>query len=126
MPTSSSPDVDLDGGAPGSTQLVIAIGVDAVDHFIDIGLVDETKVGIVQFVKGKWQTGERVVMQFENDRTLFKTPDDLGMRPKMQEQIRELLKAKQGYFVMSAMPAAASSPSVPARFSVRSSALSQA
>ncbi len=52
------------------------------------------------------QTGERVVMQFENDRTLFKTPDDLGMRPKMQEQIRELLKAKQGYFIMSAMPAA--------------------
>ena len=52
------------------------------------------------------QTGERVVMQFEGERTLFKTPDDLGMRPKMQKQIRELLDNKQGYFVMSAMPAA--------------------
>jgi type II secretory ATPase GspE/PulE/Tfp pilus assembly ATPase PilB-like protein len=52
------------------------------------------------------QTGERVVMQFEYDRTLFKTPDDLGMRPKMQEQIRQLMSAKSGYLVFSAMPAA--------------------
>ncbi len=51
------------------------------------------------------QTGERVVMTFEYERTQFKTPDDLGMRPKMQEQIRKILSAQQGYFIMSAMPA---------------------
>ncbi|MHB8899023.1 MAG: ATPase, T2SS/T4P/T4SS family [Thermoguttaceae bacterium] len=51
-------------------------------------------------------TGERAVMQFTSDRTLFKTPDDLGMRPKMQEQIKELMAAKQGFFIFSAMPGA--------------------
>ena len=70
---------------------------------------------IVEFKKLKYggtfssqgtQTGERVVMQFEYDRTQFKTPDDLGMRPKMQDQIREILKGKKGYFIISAMPAA--------------------
>ena len=69
---------------------------------------------LVEYKKGKYagtfssqgtQTGERVVMQFEGERAVFKTPDDLGMRPKMQEQIREILSAKQGYFVISSMPA---------------------
>ncbi len=51
------------------------------------------------------QTGERAVMNFEYQRTQFKTLDDLGMRPKMQEQIRKVLSAKQGYMILSAMPA---------------------
>ncbi len=52
------------------------------------------------------QTGERAVLQFEGSRTLFKTPDDLGMRPKMQEQFKQLVSAQTGYFIFSAMPAA--------------------
>jgi len=51
------------------------------------------------------QTGERAVMQFEGNRAQFKSLDDLGMRPKMQEQVREVLALKQGYFLISAMPA---------------------
>ena len=31
-------------------------------------------------------TGERIVIQFESEKVQFKTLDDLGMRPKMQEQ----------------------------------------
>ena len=51
------------------------------------------------------QTGERAVMHFEKTRVAFKTFDDLGMRPKMQEQIRQMLAATKGYFIVSAMPA---------------------
>lgn len=51
------------------------------------------------------QTGERAVMNFEYQRTQFKTLDDLGMRPKMQEQIRKILSTNRGYLFLSAMPA---------------------
>ncbi len=51
------------------------------------------------------RNGERVVVKFEGTRTPFKTLDDLGMRPKMQEQLRELLSLKQGLLIFSALPA---------------------
>ncbi len=52
------------------------------------------------------KTGERVVLQFVDPKVRFKTLDDLGMRAKMQEQLKELLETKQGYVVFSAMPGA--------------------
>ncbi|NLE37955.1 MAG: Flp pilus assembly complex ATPase component TadA [Pirellulaceae bacterium] len=51
------------------------------------------------------QTGERVVIQVETENVQFKTLDDLGMRPKMQEQLIQLLNGKQGFVLFSAMPA---------------------
>jgi type II secretory ATPase GspE/PulE/Tfp pilus assembly ATPase PilB-like protein len=51
------------------------------------------------------QTGERVVIQLESEKVQFRTLDDLGMRPKMQEQLIQLLNGKQGFVLFSAMPA---------------------
>jgi type II secretory ATPase GspE/PulE/Tfp pilus assembly ATPase PilB-like protein len=51
-------------------------------------------------------TGERVVIQFEDKKVRFKTLDELGMRTKVQEQLKELLAAPQGLLLFSAMPAA--------------------
>ena len=51
------------------------------------------------------KTGERVMMQFEKTKTRFKDLDELGMRPKMQEQIRGLMELHQGFLLFSAMPA---------------------
>ncbi|MBN1588405.1 MAG: Flp pilus assembly complex ATPase component TadA [Pirellulales bacterium] len=50
-------------------------------------------------------TGERVVIQLESDVVQFKSFDALGMRPKMQEQLMQLLNGKQGFVLFSAMPA---------------------
>jgi type II secretory ATPase GspE/PulE/Tfp pilus assembly ATPase PilB-like protein len=50
-------------------------------------------------------TGERIVIQFESEKVQFKTLDDLGMRPKMQEQLLGLLAQRQGFVLLSAMPA---------------------
>lgn len=52
------------------------------------------------------KTGERVVLQFEDPKVRFTTLDDLGMRPKMQEQLKALLNAQKGFVVFSAMPGA--------------------
>ncbi len=52
------------------------------------------------------KTGERVVLQFEDPKVRFKTLDDLGMRAKMQEQLKELMNAPRGFLVLSAMPGA--------------------
>ncbi|NLX95748.1 MAG: Flp pilus assembly complex ATPase component TadA [Rhodopirellula sp.] len=51
------------------------------------------------------KTGERVMMQFEKTKTRFKTLDELGMRPKMQEQVAELMALPKGFVLFSAMPA---------------------
>jgi general secretion pathway protein E len=50
-------------------------------------------------------TGERAVVQFEEKKIRYKTLDELGMRPKMQEQLKELLAAPRGFVLFSAMPA---------------------
>ncbi len=52
------------------------------------------------------KTGERVLMQFVDEKIRMTTLEELGMRPKMQEQLRELLKLKKGLLLFSAMPAA--------------------
>ena len=52
------------------------------------------------------QTGERALVQFEDKKIRFQTLDELGMRPKMQEQLKEFLNRKKGLLLLSAMPAA--------------------
>ncbi len=52
------------------------------------------------------KTGERVIVQFEDKETRFDTLDDLGMRPKLQEQVTSVLGLQRGFLLFSAMPAA--------------------
>ncbi len=51
------------------------------------------------------KTGERVLIQFEDKKIRFDTVGELGMRQKMEEQLRELLALKKGIILLSAMPA---------------------
>jgi len=48
--------------------------------------------------------GERVLLQFDAKKTPFKSLDELGMRPKLQEQLRGLLDAPKGFVLLSAAP----------------------
>jgi len=50
-------------------------------------------------------TGERVVVQMERKKTRFNSLDELGMRQKMQEQLKELLGQERGLVLVSAPPA---------------------
>jgi type II secretory ATPase GspE/PulE/Tfp pilus assembly ATPase PilB-like protein len=50
-------------------------------------------------------TGERAVIQFEEKKIRYKSLDELGMRPKMQEQLKELLALPKGFLLFSALPA---------------------
>jgi type II secretory ATPase GspE/PulE/Tfp pilus assembly ATPase PilB-like protein len=52
------------------------------------------------------QTGERVVVEFEVKGIHLNTLDDLGMRAKMQEQLKELCGRPKGFVILSAIPAA--------------------
>ena len=51
------------------------------------------------------KTGERVIIKLEGEKTQFEALGDVGIRPKMQEQLRELLGEKQGLVLFSATPA---------------------
>ena len=51
------------------------------------------------------QTGERVIVEFEVKGVHLTTLDDLGMRAKMQEQLREILNRPKGFVILSAVPA---------------------
>jgi type II secretory ATPase GspE/PulE/Tfp pilus assembly ATPase PilB-like protein len=48
--------------------------------------------------------GERVILQFEEKKIHFTSLDELGMRGKMQEQLLQLLGAKEGFALISAPP----------------------
>jgi type II secretory ATPase GspE/PulE/Tfp pilus assembly ATPase PilB-like protein len=49
--------------------------------------------------------GERVAIQMEGKKAKFETLESLGMRQKMEEQLRELMRAERGIILFSAMPA---------------------
>ena len=51
------------------------------------------------------QTGERVIVEFEVKGIHLATLDDLGMRAKMQEQLKEILNRPAGFIILSAIPA---------------------
>ena len=50
-------------------------------------------------------TGERVLVQLEGRKVRFDSLEALGMRSKMEEQVREIMARQQGFFLISAMPA---------------------
>ena len=50
------------------------------------------------------QTGERVLLQFSAAKAQFHSLDEIGMRPKMQEQLDALL-SQNGVIVFSSLPA---------------------
>jgi type II secretory ATPase GspE/PulE/Tfp pilus assembly ATPase PilB-like protein len=50
------------------------------------------------------QTGEAAVIAFEQKKLAFSSLDELGMRGKMQEQIKEVIGRKSGFVLVSSMP----------------------
>lgn len=52
------------------------------------------------------KTGERVLLQWVDKKIRFDTLDELGMRDKMQEEVKELINLPQGFVLLSAMPTA--------------------
>jgi type II secretory ATPase GspE/PulE/Tfp pilus assembly ATPase PilB-like protein len=50
-------------------------------------------------------TGERVIVQFEEKKIPFRVIEELGMRGKMEEQLRQFLSAPKGMVLFSAAPA---------------------
>jgi len=59
---------------------------------------------VTTFISQGTSTGERAVIQFEDKQVRMKTLDDLGMRAKLQEQLRESLDLRQGFLLFSAIP----------------------
>jgi len=51
-------------------------------------------------------TGQRALLQLEIKKTRFLTLDEIGMRPKVQEQLKELMHREGGILLFSAMPGA--------------------
>jgi type II secretory ATPase GspE/PulE/Tfp pilus assembly ATPase PilB-like protein len=51
------------------------------------------------------QTGERVIIEFEIKGVHLNTLEELGMRAKMQEQLKEILNRPKGVAILSALPA---------------------
>ncbi len=49
-------------------------------------------------------TGERALVQFVEGRIPLRSLDDLGMRPKLQEQLREALDLPRGFILLSGPP----------------------
>lgn len=50
------------------------------------------------------KTGERVLLQFEEKKIQFDSLEGLGVRPKMQEQLKMLLAQQKGLLLFSALP----------------------
>ncbi len=56
---------------------------------------------IIDFTSQGIPTGERVLMRIEPKKQVLNNLTDLGMREKMQQQLRDLLNAEQAMFVFS-------------------------
>jgi len=50
------------------------------------------------------QTGERIMVEFEVKGIHLATLDDLGMRAKMQEELKGILNRQKGFVILSALP----------------------
>jgi type II secretory ATPase GspE/PulE/Tfp pilus assembly ATPase PilB-like protein len=50
------------------------------------------------------ESGERVIVHFHPQKTPIKTLDELGMRAKTQEQMKELLAKQAGFVIFSSLP----------------------
>jgi len=51
------------------------------------------------------KTGERAIVQFEEEKIRIESLDALGLRPKMQKRVRKLMSLEKGFLLISAMPA---------------------
>jgi type II secretory ATPase GspE/PulE/Tfp pilus assembly ATPase PilB-like protein len=58
----------------------------------------------IVFASQGTSTGERIMMQFEDKKIRLKTLEELGMRTKLQEQLKEQLDLPQGLVLISAPP----------------------
>ena len=54
------------------------------------------KVGIVQYVKGKWETGERVVMEAFSDQVTIRTMGE-GFTWETQDRARDIAAARAAW-----------------------------
>ena len=69
-----------------------------------IGVQFSGRASECSFLSQGIKTGERVVVELKHFKPTFKTFDELGMRPKMQEQLAQHLRAKQGVVLICALP----------------------
>jgi len=60
------------------------------------------RVGIVQFVKGKWETGERVVLEAFPDQVTIRTMGE-GFTWETQDRARDITAAEKAWEVSKAM-----------------------
>jgi len=67
------------------------------------------KVGIVQFVKGKWQTGERGVLEHFPDQVTIRTMGE-GFTWETQDRARDIAAAEQAWVVSQEMIEASRGP----------------
>lgn len=67
-------------------------------------LAFQGKDWIVDFTSQGIATGERVLMRIEPKKQTLNTLEDLGMREKMQQQLRDLLNSNKSMFVFSGVP----------------------
>ena len=74
-----------------------------IDQINPLTQLDAVKCPATMAAQGT-QTGQRVLIQFETKATHLKTLDDLGMRDKMQEQLKALLGQPKGLVLFSALP----------------------
>jgi type II secretory ATPase GspE/PulE/Tfp pilus assembly ATPase PilB-like protein len=59
-----------------------------------------------QLVSQGTKTGERAILEIVPDKTPFHSLDELGMRDKMRDELKELLAAQHGLVLFSALPGA--------------------
>ena len=59
---------------------------------------------VLEFLSQGTPTGERVLIRIDPKKPVLKTLTDLGMREKMQEQLKEVLNANEGLAVISGPP----------------------
>ncbi|MCC6511294.1 MAG: Flp pilus assembly complex ATPase component TadA [Pirellulaceae bacterium] len=59
---------------------------------------------IIEFTSIGTPTGERVLMRIEPKKPILKTLSDLGMRDKMQEQVKAMLNADKSLAIISGPP----------------------
>ena len=52
------------------------------------------------------KTGERAIVEFVLDKSPYKTLDDLGMRDKMRDEVKEVLAQESGLVMLSTLPGA--------------------
>ena len=76
-------------------------GIESLNPFVNLEAVKTPATLICQGT----QAGERVIVEFEVKGVHLVTLDDIGMRPKMQEQLREIIGRKRGMVLLSALPA---------------------